>query len=218
MKNINELTIFFCHNTHYDLDFLDMNIKRSMFLFKNSFYFLFSDGEKISYNHKNCFCYNHNKKLGHKIGCTKGFFKTLGMSQDFYNKTGITPDAIVFAHDDVSISNFNLFEKALNNTTKDIYFREIINDRFSLSNKTYTVFDSIILRPSVYKKVNFNNVKVPEHEKFLPKDKRKSPCPEIFVGDFIKNNLDYTSIKSSEIIQGSINEFGFYHIKKPRKV
>jgi len=217
MKNINDLTIFFCHNTHYDLDLLDMNIKRSMFLFKNSFYFLFSDGKKVSYNQKNCFSYNNKKKLGHKIGCTKGFFKTLGMSQDFCNRTGIIPDAIVFSHDDVSISNFDLFKKALDRTKKDIYFREIINDRFSLNNKTYAVFDSIILKPSAYKKVNFNDVKIPSHEKFLPKDKRKSPCPEIFIGDFIKNNLDYTSIKSSQIIQGSVNEFGFYHVKKPRK-
>ena len=217
MKNINDLTIFFCHNTHYDLDLLNTNIEKSMSLFKNSFYFLFSDGKKISYNNKKCFSYNHNKKLGHKVGCTKAFFKTLGMSQDFYERTGITPDAIVFSHDDVSILNFNLFQKTLNSAIKDIHFREIINDRYSVDNKIYAVFDSIILRPSVYKKVNFNHVKIPSHEKFLPKDRRKSPCPEIFVGEFIKNNLDYTSIKSSQIIQGSVNEFGFYHVKKTRK-
>ena len=211
------MKLFFCHNTHSHNKIFRRTINTHKNMFPDSNFFLFSDGNHIEERSNRERAFNYGEKLGHKIGCTTALFKCLNMCKNFSEKNNIIPDYIVFSHDDVFVKNKAGFMRALSGCTKDVYFREVVSPRYYRPSRKYVVIDAIIFRPSIYNKIDFKKLKIPKNPMDLPRDRRGSLSPEVFVGNvFKKFNVSCDSLKVKTIIQGNVNEFGFYHIRKPR--
>ncbi|MDH5353352.1 MAG: hypothetical protein OEY09_02815 [Gammaproteobacteria bacterium] len=210
------MKIYFCHNTHLDLALLKENISNSKSMYPDSEFFLFSDGLTLTEEEFGPNIINHPKKLGHKIGCTYSLAATLKLVSKHLSQLNEAPNFVVYSHDDVYIKSKEIFESHLT-SGKDVIFREIIHPNYVVKDSCYVAIDCLIFKPSAIQALDLDNLEIPIAERNLPKDKRGSRCPELFWGNIFSKKLSYQSIKTQAIIQGEVNEMGFYHIKKKRK-
>ena len=131
-------------------------------------------------------------------------------------KSGGEPDYVVFSHDDVYISDYGLFLRRLYSLKKDILFRRITSPVHFEKDIYYAMIDCVIMKPSAVVKIVEGLTKLRLNIDQIPKDKRGSPCSEIFWGGVFSKYLDIQCEEVDLTIKGDTNVFGFFHIKKER--
>lgn len=115
----------------------------------------------------------------HKIGCTNGFL--LSIKESLIDNSKV----YFFSHDDVSISNPNIFKDNIDLISSgkyDIICRKPIN----IYGDKYFMMEGVFMSRKVVEK--FSKINLLENETKIPKDIKGSHSPEVYLAELILNS------------------------------
>ncbi len=204
------MKLAFAHNVYNRPKTLNETIRIERELYPDS---------TISVAYNNCIIENHflsgikyiyYPQESHKIGCTNGFILSIRniIDSDF--------DVCCFSHDDVRISNINVFKRNLDfilNNEFDIICRTPGGD---FGNK-YIMMECVFFNKKTIVKI-FENLKPFNNEFEIPVDHRGSISPEVWFGNLLydsglKMKLYITPEVKQEYYNSMLNEImGFEHL------
>lgn len=162
-------------------------------------------------NEDNTFIYYIGENKGHKLGSINCVMSALSYAYDIANDN----EYIVFSHDDVYLSNINIFNEKLKILNMyDFVGRKYIGNKHNINNENYVMLESFIINENVVSKIirNYNHNCIDK----LPTDNRGSLCPEIYFGDLLHvNSINSFFIEILENMFGD-NDMGYFHIENIR--
>jgi hypothetical protein len=116
----------------------------------------------------------------HKIGCTNGAFHSI------YMAIKNSPDIIVFSHDDVYLSNPNVFVKNISEIKQGCDFIGRVPGNLPDIGKEYVMMETMYFSLDGAKKI-YENFKPFSFEDEIERDLRGSISPEVNMYNLVKN-------------------------------
>lgn len=204
--------MLFTHNTFNRNKTVLNTFNKEKFYFSNGKYILVynSNIETSDIKKENINCYYIGENKGHKLGSINCVYSALKIAYDKADDN----ELIIFSHDDIFLYDINLFNKAISLAEKHGFVgRRYIGTKHT-NVDYYLMMESFIITkeniPKVIKGYSDNIIND------IPLDKNGSPCPEMYFGKDILDNIKNPYLFDIKNNEYSLNKMGYFHINNIR--